>query len=119
YYPPGISPGGPFTPYVGTNSNGTYATPFYFLLPFIEQNNVYQLGYNNSLNSATNSGQQALWQNNAYTMVVKSWNCPSDPSVTPPGSCPQNPGARLLRLRRPIPEMPWLSDRLLLARPQV
>jgi prepilin-type N-terminal cleavage/methylation domain-containing protein len=90
YFPPGSAPPGPFTPYVPTTppSTGTYATPFYFLLPYIEQNNVYTLGYNNT----TLSGNQALWQNNAYTMIVKSWICPSDPSVTSPGFCPQNPG---------------------------
>jgi prepilin-type processing-associated H-X9-DG protein len=57
----------------------------YFLLPFIEQQNLYQMGFV--------QGNQAIWNaGNSYTMIVKSWICPSDPSVTQPGFCPQNPG---------------------------
>jgi hypothetical protein len=56
----------------------------YFLLPFMEQQNEYNFGFA--------QGYQAMWQNNAYSMIVKSWICPGDPSVTAPGFCPQNPG---------------------------
>jgi prepilin-type N-terminal cleavage/methylation domain-containing protein/prepilin-type processing-associated H-X9-DG protein len=85
YYPPGTGGiGQTFQPYQQTSFNSTYATPFYFLLPFVEQQNVYTMGYV--------QGNQALWNNNAYTQIVKSWICPSDPSVTQPGFCPQNPG---------------------------
>jgi prepilin-type N-terminal cleavage/methylation domain-containing protein len=94
YYPPGSAPIGQFTPYLAIPgvTNATYATPFYFLLPHIEQQNVYTLGYNAGNTGTNGSGNQALWQNNAYTEIVKSWICPSDPSVTQPGYCPQNPG---------------------------
>jgi prepilin-type N-terminal cleavage/methylation domain-containing protein/prepilin-type processing-associated H-X9-DG protein len=86
YYPPGTAPPGPFTPYQQYPYNSTYATTFYFLLPFVEQQNLYQIGYA--------QGNQALWNNSvsAYSQIVKSWLCPSDPSITQPGFCPQNPG---------------------------
>jgi prepilin-type N-terminal cleavage/methylation domain-containing protein/prepilin-type processing-associated H-X9-DG protein len=85
YYPPGAAGiGQTFQPYQQTAFPTTYATPMYFLLPFIEQQNLYQQGFV--------QGNQALWNNSSYTIIVKSWICPSDPSVTQPGFCPQNPG---------------------------
>jgi prepilin-type processing-associated H-X9-DG protein len=87
FFPPGTAPVGPFIPYnPGFVSTSTYSTPFYWLLPFVEQQNLYQIGYC--------TGNQALWNNSlsAYSQIVKSWICPSDPSVTQPGYCPQNPG---------------------------
>jgi prepilin-type N-terminal cleavage/methylation domain-containing protein len=84
YWPPGSGQNVSNMPYTQTASNGTYSTPMYFLLPFMEQQNTYNFGYV--------AGNQAIWNNNAYSMIVKSWICPADPSVTAPGYCPQNPG---------------------------
>jgi prepilin-type N-terminal cleavage/methylation domain-containing protein/prepilin-type processing-associated H-X9-DG protein len=84
YFPPGSAPIGPFTPYQQISSNATYATTFYWLLPFVEQQSIYQNSYV--------AGNQAIWNNASYSQIVKPWICPSDPSVTQPGYCPQNPG---------------------------
>jgi prepilin-type processing-associated H-X9-DG protein len=86
YFPPGSAPAGPFIPYQQYPYNATYSTTFYWILPFVEQQNLYNVGYN--------VGNQALWNNSlsAYSQIVKPWICPSDPSVTAPGYCPQNPG---------------------------
>jgi prepilin-type N-terminal cleavage/methylation domain-containing protein len=84
---PMVIPGGinPSTgqPYPGnpygtvTNPTGAYGTLFYYILPFIEQQNLYKAcqdanGVYNSLNAGTN--------------VVQIYLCPSDPSVVNAGT---------------------------------
>jgi prepilin-type N-terminal cleavage/methylation domain-containing protein len=49
------------------STTGTTGTFFYYILPYLEQNNVYMACNGNS--------------NNAGTTVIKTYICPSDPSV--------------------------------------
>ncbi len=49
---------------------GTSGSIFYYLLPYIEQNNLYQLAGGNSMANAA-----------VYKTVVKTFICPSDPST--------------------------------------
>jgi len=67
----------------GTAANVTpWGNPFYHLLPFVEQDNLYKA-------TASPVGGQPLfywpWVNNAYSNAVKTYCCPSDPSVTSGG----------------------------------
>jgi prepilin-type N-terminal cleavage/methylation domain-containing protein len=70
-------PGGPATypygPYVSVT--GTTGSIFYYLLPFLEQGNIYQQSYNGPIVPGGVS-------HNVGADVVKTFICPSDPSVT-------------------------------------
>jgi prepilin-type N-terminal cleavage/methylation domain-containing protein len=55
--------------------NGTNYTFFTWLLPYIEQDNIYK---------ATTPGGYAGGQ---YFRVIKTYICPSDPSISPAGMC--------------------------------
>jgi prepilin-type N-terminal cleavage/methylation domain-containing protein len=60
---------------VGPVSNaysGQQGTTFYFLLPYIEQGNLYTLGQANPSNLP--------WTNNLYTYTVKTFLAPTDPT---------------------------------------
>jgi prepilin-type N-terminal cleavage/methylation domain-containing protein len=58
-----------------------------YLLPFLEQQNLFQQCV------PPNSGAGGLaWGNNSYSVPVKTYICPSDPSVASGTSCPQNCG---------------------------
>jgi prepilin-type N-terminal cleavage/methylation domain-containing protein len=65
--------------------NGITGTPLIFLLPFMEQQNLWSYAIQTPGN---NPG--IARNNNAYSIVVKSYICPSDPSVTAGNTCPQN-----------------------------
>jgi len=66
----------PITGRPDTNAAGTAGTTFFYLLPYIEQDNVYKLANGDSMNVG---GQ-----------VIKTFICPSDPSQsTPSGGCGQ------------------------------
>jgi prepilin-type N-terminal cleavage/methylation domain-containing protein/prepilin-type processing-associated H-X9-DG protein len=54
----------------GGKSDGTL---HFYLLPFIEQDNVYK-------NAANDMGGFSVWVNNTHTTVVKSYVCPNDNS---------------------------------------
>jgi len=58
------------SPYAPTfaSPDGAYGTTFFYLLPYIEQDNVYKQANGNS--------------HNVGGVVVKTYLCPSDPSVT-------------------------------------
>jgi prepilin-type N-terminal cleavage/methylation domain-containing protein len=58
-----------------------------YLLPFLEQDNLYQQCIPSDANGLA-------WANNsiAYSIPVKTYICPSDPSITGKSTCPQNPG---------------------------
>jgi prepilin-type N-terminal cleavage/methylation domain-containing protein len=55
-----------------TTADGTNGTVFYFLLPYIEQDNIYKAANGDSLN--------------AVAEVIKTYLCPSDPSVQNAGT---------------------------------
>jgi prepilin-type N-terminal cleavage/methylation domain-containing protein len=57
---------------VSTAYSGQQGTTFYFLLPFIEQNNLYQLGQTNPSNLP--------YTGNLYTTTVKTFLSPTDPT---------------------------------------
>jgi prepilin-type N-terminal cleavage/methylation domain-containing protein len=57
----------------GPSPSGTSGTTFFYLLPFIEQGNIYNLS-----NDSTNPAVRA--------QVVKTFLCPSDPSVLNAGT---------------------------------
>jgi prepilin-type N-terminal cleavage/methylation domain-containing protein len=64
------------------SGTGTANTLQFWLLPFLEQDNLYKAAYD----GATNSYDAELYMNPAYgftsgTQVVKTFLCPSDPSV--------------------------------------
>ncbi len=75
-------------PYPSPLANSASAgTPLIFILPYVEQQNLF----NQCIAGAT-PGSGLAWNNNAYSVPVKSFVCPSDPSVGPNNSCPLNPG---------------------------
>ena len=57
----------------------TYGTFFYFLLPYIEQNNLYQRSYANS------TGWYFVGNYGVYSNEVRTFICPADPSAPTPG----------------------------------
>jgi prepilin-type N-terminal cleavage/methylation domain-containing protein len=74
----------------GSTSRGV-GTPLIFLLPFMEQQDLY----NQLLIPSSPSDDSPLaWSDkyNSYSIPVKFYICPSDPSVGPNNSCMWNPG---------------------------
>jgi prepilin-type N-terminal cleavage/methylation domain-containing protein len=71
------TPNGVINPYTGAVTPapaGTYGTTFFYLLPFLEQDNLYQQAAGDSMNVGG--------------VVVNAFLCPSDPSSsTPSGGC--------------------------------
>ncbi len=72
---------GPF-PSTPLDMNAPCANPFFHLLPFIEQDNLY-----NGTQATAANGRLYAYPNNpagspAYTNVIKTYLCPSDPSLT-------------------------------------
>jgi prepilin-type N-terminal cleavage/methylation domain-containing protein/prepilin-type processing-associated H-X9-DG protein len=85
-------------PATGTNTNidqNGYGVPFQFMLPFIEQDNLFKqmLNYVPFDPNGTSGGPPLGWADNGntYAAVVKTYICPSDPGVQG-GGTPQNPG---------------------------
>jgi prepilin-type N-terminal cleavage/methylation domain-containing protein len=74
----------------GSTQRGV-GTPLIFLLPFMEQQDLYsQL----LIPSSASDTSPLAWADSqhSYSIPVKFYICPSDPSVGPNNSCPQNPG---------------------------
>jgi hypothetical protein len=68
-------------------------TPFIFLLPFMEQQNLFDQLL--TVSPLTPTGYGALaWADkyDSYSIPVQSYICPSDPSVGPNNTCQQNAG---------------------------
>jgi len=63
-----------------------WGNPFYYMLPFIEQENLWKNTYDVNCNAGNNSvpGYRP-WFNNAYQQPVKVYDCPSDPSMPSDG----------------------------------
>jgi prepilin-type N-terminal cleavage/methylation domain-containing protein/prepilin-type processing-associated H-X9-DG protein len=64
--------GGPYGPY--TSVTGTTGTIFYYLLPFIEQQGIHD-------QAGSGPATPGLVSNNVGSQLVKTFICPSDPSV--------------------------------------
>src|SRR5262249_6255411 len=77
----------PYTNRPDQNPSGTAGTTFYYLLPYIEQDNLYKLCNGDSMTGAlnANSGTSAA-ANAPGATVVKVFICPSDPSVVNAGT---------------------------------
>jgi prepilin-type N-terminal cleavage/methylation domain-containing protein len=71
-----------YTPINNTSNTGVAGVLFY-ILPFMEQQNLYQQSL---------VGGAMAWGDNSYSIPVKTYICPSDPSVSSGNSCPQNCG---------------------------
>jgi prepilin-type N-terminal cleavage/methylation domain-containing protein len=69
------TPNGAANPYGGkiSNPSGSYGTVFFFLLPYIEQDNIYK--------AAIPAGGTIPDSMNVGADVIKIFLCPSDPSV--------------------------------------
>jgi len=72
--------------YVNATGKGT-GSLMYFLLPYIEQDAVYKLGNNGTIN--TNPQPDAYWGNfgdmrTPGANTIKTYLCPSDPTTQPP-----------------------------------
>jgi prepilin-type N-terminal cleavage/methylation domain-containing protein len=75
--PPGI---GSFPP-TSANPPPNYGNTLYFLLPYLELDNLYQASYGTL--PGLGSGYWAAF-NNTYSRPIKTFKCPSDPSVGDP-----------------------------------
>src|SRR5882757_6024898 len=61
---------GVFGDFPAEGSNGTY---FFHILPFIEQDNLYK-------NAKLDNGGFSVWHNATYSVSLKIYLCPSDPT---------------------------------------
>jgi prepilin-type N-terminal cleavage/methylation domain-containing protein len=83
-FTPPASPGGAD----GPNGQRGVGVPFQYLLPYIEQQSL-------QAKMLTTGGTAPLgWNDNSntYSIPVKAYICPSDPSVGPGDTCQPNPG---------------------------
>jgi prepilin-type N-terminal cleavage/methylation domain-containing protein len=76
-----------YDPTLGQQGVGT---PMIFILQFIEQGALW----NQMLQYPPGGAGPLGWAdpNNSYSVPVKTYLCPSDPSIGASNSCPQNPG---------------------------
>jgi prepilin-type N-terminal cleavage/methylation domain-containing protein len=76
-------------------------TPFFYMLPFIEQQNLYNNSYESVINDGGNGNEigYAAWISDTagvpstYNQNVKTYQCPSDPSMPANGLADVNNGA--------------------------
>jgi prepilin-type N-terminal cleavage/methylation domain-containing protein len=74
-----------------TANNGAFGGVLIFLLPFMEQQNLFNQCTVNAYDTATGDTPLAWGNpNNVFSISVKSYICPSDPSIAPGNTCPQN-----------------------------
>jgi prepilin-type N-terminal cleavage/methylation domain-containing protein len=86
-----------------------YGTPFVFMLPYIEQDNLYKDMYNPSNNNYTYAWWGGQNNDNPYSKVVKTFVCPADPSTqngvspnaSPWGTCSYGANAQVFGLTNP------------------
>jgi prepilin-type N-terminal cleavage/methylation domain-containing protein len=67
--------------YPGT-SGRPWGNVFYYLLPYIEQDNMFKLTYDPNIDGNNSSPGYRPWLNDNYHRPVKTYLCPSDPSAT-------------------------------------
>jgi prepilin-type N-terminal cleavage/methylation domain-containing protein len=74
----------------GPNGQQGVGVPFQYLLPFMERSNEW----NQMLQFNVGQGSPLGWDDNfnTYSFVIKSYICPSDPSLGGDGRVQQNPG---------------------------
>jgi prepilin-type N-terminal cleavage/methylation domain-containing protein len=94
-FPTAVSNG--YTPPVGgvngPNGQQGVGVTLQWLLPFLEQQSLYN-EMMTFIPVASCGGAPLGWDdvNNTHSATVKTYICPSDPSVGPGNDCPQNPG---------------------------
>jgi prepilin-type N-terminal cleavage/methylation domain-containing protein len=79
----------------GPNGQRGVGVPFQYLLPFIEQDNLYKKMLTPPTASPGRRNNPLGWADDnprSFATPVKTYICPSDPSVGPDDTCPQNPG---------------------------
>jgi prepilin-type processing-associated H-X9-DG protein len=54
-------------------AEGSNGTLFFHILPYIEQDNVYK-------NAQLEDGGYSVWHNGTYSLIIKLYICPSDPT---------------------------------------
>jgi prepilin-type N-terminal cleavage/methylation domain-containing protein len=81
FEPPGL---GWSPPPNETGPGKAYGFYFFHLLPYIEQENLWESSFDGTIYSAANNG--------VYSRQVKTYVCPSDPSVNPDGTVTLNNG---------------------------
>jgi prepilin-type N-terminal cleavage/methylation domain-containing protein len=76
----------------GDTMSISWGNPFYYGLPFIEQDNLFQSTYDAS-NPDGNNAQAGYrpWVNGAYQKPIKTYMCPADPSIPPGGATTSTP----------------------------
>jgi hypothetical protein len=79
----------------GPNNQQGVGNPFQWLLPFIEQDNLFrEMMQFIPVDPVAGTGGAPLgWDDNfaTFSLPVKAYVCPSDPSIGPDMICPQNP----------------------------
>jgi prepilin-type N-terminal cleavage/methylation domain-containing protein len=77
--PPGLG----YYPGTTGGANAAYGIGLFHLLPFIEQDNLYKSSFANNIYYPGNNG--------VYSMPVKTYICPSDPTIPATGQLPYPP----------------------------
>ena len=89
------------------SSNGPpWSTPFYYMLPFVEQDNLWKNSYDTVVNDPPTQNNDNMpgyvcwhpWTDNVgnvspYNTGIKTYDCPSDPSNPAEGTAPAFNGA--------------------------
>ena len=76
---PRIQPG----PAAGQPNNPPWGNPLFYILPYIEQDNFYKATYDPSVDGNNSSNGYRPWINRWRS--IKTYVCPSDPSIPPDG----------------------------------
>jgi len=70
-------------------SNGPpWGNVHFYLLPFIEQDNMYKATFDPTVDGNASSPGNRPWYNDNFHKPVKTYICPSDPGVPPEGTGP-------------------------------
>jgi prepilin-type N-terminal cleavage/methylation domain-containing protein len=67
------------------NNGPPWGNPFFYLLPFIEQDNMYKASYDPNFDGNVSMPGYRPWFNDNYHRMVKTYICPSDPSIQSDG----------------------------------
>ena len=75
-------------PAAGQPNNPPWGNPLFYMLPYIEQDTYYKSTYDPNVDGNNSSNGYRPWINRWY--VVKTYICPSDPSIPSDGKSPGN-----------------------------